>query len=116
MVKERLVVVLSPRIASRYGLCTVVALSTTAPNPIMPYHKEMEIPFQLPPRWANISRWIKGDMVNTVGFHRLDLLRLGKDREGKRLYQMHPLPDDLMKVVRRCVLHGMGLSTLTKHL
>ena len=114
MVKLRLVVVLSPAIKSRYGLCTVVALSTTKPDPVMPYHKEIEIPFPLPPRWGNRPRWIKGDMVNAVGFHRLDLLRLGKDIKGKRIYQMEVLPTEQMALVRRCVLHGMGLSILTK--
>jgi uncharacterized protein YifN (PemK superfamily) len=115
MVKLRLVVVLSPRIKSRYGLCTVVALSTTVPDPVMPYHRELEIPFRLPKKWG-IKCWIKGDMVNTVGFHRLNLLGLGKDKQGKRMYQTDILPPDMLAVVRRCVLHGMGLSTLTKHL
>lgn len=82
----------------------------------MPYHKQIEIPFEMPIEWGSAARWIKGDMVNAVGFHRLDLLRLGKDKQGKRIYQMNPLPDALLKVVRICVLHGMGLSTLTKHL
>jgi len=58
----------------------------------------------------------QGGLVNAVGFHRLDLLRLGKDTDGRRIYQTTALPRDLMRTVRRCVLHGMGLSTLTKHL
>lgn len=36
MVKRRLVVVISPRIKARPGLCTVVALSTTLPKPVWP--------------------------------------------------------------------------------
>lgn len=116
MVKLRLVVVLSPAIKSRYGLCTVVALSTTVPGPVMPYHKKIHIPFDLPTRWGKRTRWVKGDMVNTVGFHRLDLLRLGKDANGKRIYQMDVLPSEDISSVRRCVLHGLGLSNLTKHL
>ena len=55
-------------------------------------------------------------MVNTVGFHRLDSLRLGKDANGKRIYQMDVLPSGDMGSVRRWVLHGLGLSNLTKHL
>jgi mRNA interferase MazF len=116
MIKLRLVVVLSPAIKSHYGLCTVVALSTTDPDPVMPDHKQIDIPFDLPPPWGKRTRWIKGDMVNTVGFHRLDLLRLGKDLGGKRIYQLGVLPPEQMALVRRCVLHGMGLSTLTKNL
>lgn len=116
MVKPRLAVVLSPVIKTRYRLLTAVALSTTAPDPRMPYHCEVEIPFRLPWPWVQPKCWIKGDMVNTVAFHRVDLLCLGKDMSGKRVYQTEPLPEDLMRQVRRCVLHGMGLSTLTKHL
>ena len=116
MVKLRLAVVLSPRIEARPGLCTVVPLSMTPPSKVMPYHKEIIIPFNLPGEWGNKKRWIKGDMVNTVGFQRMDLLRLGKDVNGKRIYQVSCLPDDVMTTVRRCVLHGLGLSSLTKHL
>ena len=116
MVKPRLAVVLSPAIKGRYGLLTAVALSTTDPNPRMPYHCQIDVPFKLPERWGNLTRWVKGDMVNTVGFHRVDLLCLGKDVWGKRIYQTKALPEDLMRQVRRCVCHGMGLSTLTKHL
>ena len=38
MVKRRPVVVISPKIRARPGLCTVVALSTTVPAPVMDYH------------------------------------------------------------------------------
>lgn len=116
MVKKRLGIVLSPKIAARPQLCTVVPLSLTQPAKIMPYHKLIAMPFQLPAFWGQQNRWVKGDMVNAVGFHRVDLLRLGKGADGKRTYQMLPVPDQLMAEVRRCVLHGMGLSKLTKHL
>jgi mRNA interferase MazF len=115
MVKLRLAVVLSPKIAARPRLCTIVPLSTTRPEPPMPYHKPIRIQFDLG-GWGDCERWIKGDMVNTVGFHRVDLLRLGKDRSGKRIYQMQALPADLFKSVRLCALHGLGFSALTKHL
>ncbi len=55
-------------------------------------------------------------MVNAVGFHRVDLLCLGKDKDGKRIYQNQVLPDDMFKEVKKCILHGLGLSALTKHL
>lgn len=82
----------------------------------MPYHKLIKIPFELPKSWGDQERWIKGDMVNAVGFHRVDLLCLRKDKAGKRIYQLATLPDEEMKIVRQCVLHGLGLSRLTKHL
>jgi len=43
MVKRRPVVIASPRIKGRPGLCTVVALSTTEPSPKMPYHAPIDI-------------------------------------------------------------------------
>lgn len=116
MDKLRLAVVLSPRITARPHLCTVVPLSLTDPMKVMPYHRRIRVPFELPRSWGDRERWIKGDMVNAVGFHRVDLLRLGKNEAGKRVYQMETLPADLFKTVRICALHGLGLSTLTRHL
>ncbi len=116
MVKRRLAVVLSPAMAARPHLCTIVPLSTSVPEVPMPFHKILDVPFEIPMPWGNIERWIKGDMVNAVGFHRIDLLRLRKDITGKRIYQLTPLSPELFKRVRRCALHGMGMSTLTKHL
>lgn len=116
MDKLRLAVVISPKIASRPYLATVVPLSLSEPEKVMPYNRTIRIPFELPRSWGDHERWICGDMVNAVGFHRMDLLRLGKDSSGKRIYQMSSLPDDLLKLVRTCALHGLGLSNLTKHL
>ncbi|MEQ9487534.1 MAG: type II toxin-antitoxin system PemK/MazF family toxin [Alphaproteobacteria bacterium] len=116
MDKIRLAVVLSPDIKARVKLVTVVPLSLTEPDNILPFHQQIDVPFALPEKWGNRPRWIKGDMVNAVGFHRVDLLRLGKDKNGDRIYQTSVLDDALFTVVKRCVLHGLGLSTLTKHL
>ena len=115
MVKPRLCVVLSKPIQARPSLLTVVPLSTTTPQKVMPYHFSLEIPFELPARWGPGQRWVKGDMVYSVGFHRANLLHLGKS-EGKRVYQTTPLPADLFRSVQKAVLHGLGLSDLTKHL
>ncbi|TVR06488.1 MAG: type II toxin-antitoxin system PemK/MazF family toxin [Salinarimonadaceae bacterium] len=116
MVKLRLAVVLSPNMRARPGLCTVVPLSLTPPERETPFAKLLKVPFELPKRWGDQERWIKGDMINAVGFHRIDLLRLGKSKEGKRLYQTSALPPEAFNLVKRCVLHGLGLSSLTKHL
>jgi mRNA interferase MazF len=116
MVKQRLAVVLSPKITARPHLCTVIPLSLTPPEKPMPYNKPIRIPFELPVRWGDRERWIKGDMINAVGFHRVNLLRLGKDLAGKRIYQTNSLPESLFKIVRICALHGIGLSGLTRHL
>ncbi len=116
MVKSRLAIVISPPIKARAGLCTIVPLSTTDPDPPMPYHVQIDVPFEIPRPWGNIPRWVKGDMVNSVGLHRLDLLRLGKDRQGNRILQKQCIPPEMLRAVRAAVLHGLGLERLTGHL
>ncbi len=116
MVKRRPAVVISPRIRARPGLCTVVALSTTEPHPVMPYHCQIDLRPPLPPPFQSESIWVKGDMINAVSFHRLDLIRLGKNPDGKRKYLYKPLCPDTIRRIRVCVLHAMGLSILTKSL
>jgi mRNA interferase MazF len=116
MAKRRPVVVISPKIARRPHLCTVVALSTTAPYPVMPYHCQIDLRPRLPPQFQSDGVWVKGDMVNAVGFHRLDLIRLGKKRSGKRSYLYEPLSPETIKEIRACVLRALGLAALTRDL
>ena len=111
MVKPRLAVVISPPIKARGKLLTVVPLSTTAPDKIMPYHCQIDIPFELPPRWGNVARWVKGDMINSVSFARTSLLGLGKDAQGQRVYQTNPLQAEQLALIQRCVLAGLGLGS-----
>lgn len=81
----------------------------------MPYHFKLDVNPPLPSPWDQ-ETWVKGDMINAVGFHRLDFIRLGKDKSGKRLYRFDILTSDQMKNVKKCVLMGLGLTPLTKHL
>jgi uncharacterized protein YifN (PemK superfamily) len=85
----------------------------TVPHPIQVYHYELDIPFQIPQPWGNQPRWVKGDMVCAVGWHRVDLLRLGKDQNGKRTYQLNTLSNIHLQAISNCVLHGLGLPPLT---
>ena len=82
----------------------------------MGYHCEIELPRSLPAPFDADRMWVKGDMIVSVGFHRLDLIRIGKDRQGNRIYFMDPLPGDIVKKIQDCVLRGLGLAHLTKHL
>jgi len=116
MVKPRCVIVLTPKIKARPRLCTVVCLSTTPPDRVMPYHCQIDIRPQLPRPWDSDQIGVKGDMIYAVGFHRLDLIRLGKDRGGKRIYRMEAISPEQLKQVKTCVLRGLGMSVLTKHL
>jgi uncharacterized protein YifN (PemK superfamily) len=115
MVKRRPVLVVSPAMKGRVGLCTVVSLSTTPPNPIMPYHYELTLDVPLPQPWSSASMWIKGDMVNTVAFHRLDLIRIKDLSSGQRIYYREKLNPDQIRMAKTCILNGLGLQTLTRH-
>jgi mRNA interferase MazF len=92
-------------------------MSTQTPHRILPYHYKIEeiIP-ALPMPYDAGPNWVKGDMVISVGFHRLDFFRYGKDAGGKRVYRYETLPDLDIKNIRACILSSLGLSTLTKHL
>jgi mRNA interferase MazF len=116
MVKRRPVVVISPKIGGRPGLCTVVALSATAPAPVMRYHCQIDIEPALPAPLSSKGLWVKGDMVNAVGLHRLDLIRLEKNFRGKKQYRYDPVSAEQLTEIRRCILMAMGLAGLTKHL
>lgn len=115
MVKARPVIVLSPPMKARQGLETVVCLSTTRPDPKMPYHCVVDVPSHAPQHLTKKTNWLKGDMLYSVRFERLDLYRFPKKRQGKRQYFLSTLSDADMRQVRCCVLHGLGLSTLTTH-
>ena len=82
----------------------------------MPNHAEITIAFALPPYWGNIPRWIKGDMIYAAGFHRVDLLMMGKDRSGTRIYQKEAISTEDLRRVQACILHGLSIGGLTKHL
>ncbi len=116
MVKRRPAIVLSPRLRHRGNLCTVVPFSTTTPSPVCQYHFKLHVNPPLPSPYDSPIQWVKGDMIYTVGFHRLSLPFSGKDASGKRIYDIRTVdPADLIKI-QECVLHGIGLSKLTSFL
>ena len=115
MVKRRPVVVVSPQMSQRARLCTVVAISTEPPRIALPYHHELDI--CLPKPWDEGPNWVKGDMVYSVAFDRLELIRSGlRDANGRRIYEIVQLSAVNLKKVRECVLCGLGLASLTIHL
>ena len=116
MVKRRPVVVISPRLKNRSGLCTVVPLSTTEPEKVQSYHYKLHTIPPLPEPYASSSHWVKADMIYTVSFTRLSLLFTKKDNNGTRVYDQRVIdPADLLKI-RAAVLHGIGLTNLTDYL
>lgn len=118
MVKSsRPVIVLSGFIPGRSNLATVVACSTVAPDTVRSYH--YKLPEQSTPKCKHFmgrDTWIKGDMIYTVGYHRLDLILMSKDNCGKRVYFDQRLGKEQMSEIYRCVLNGIGMSFLCKHI
>jgi len=115
MVKRRLSVVISPD-DGRYGLCTLVPLSTTEPDDIKPYHHRIEWDIPFPAPYASPFHWVKGDMIYTMSFSRLSFPFDGKDDKNKRKHVVRRLTDTQLKTVRECVLNAIDLSYLTAHL
>lgn len=109
MVKIRPVLVISPR-PERLSkkTCIVVALSTTPPERIEKYHLKIELPSKLP---DNLSRecWLKGDMVYSLSFERMDLYRYARDHEGKRKYYYDRVSADIIQKARKAVAYAIGV-------
>jgi mRNA interferase MazF len=117
MVKRRPVVIISPNFKKRIGLCTIVPLSLTEPNPIMSYHCKLTLDKRLPPPYdSSATSWVKGDLLATVSFTRLFLPYAGKDIRGNRKYVLNVVKDSDLKNIRACILNAVALCHLTKHL
>ena len=114
MIKRRPVINLSPRLRTSGGLCTVVPLSTTAPNAIQRQHARLRV--DLPAPYSSPEVWLKGEFLYTVSYDRLFLFRSGKDGDGKRIYVQPHLTEDELKIVWDCVFHGLGRSDVVKKL
>ena len=102
MVKKRPVVVVSPRPRRRTQIVTVVPLSTTAPNPVLPCHHMMN-PDSLPARYRNHDNWAKCDMVCAVSLARLDRVFAGRDENNKRQYVIGQVTEADLETIRRCI-------------
>ena len=116
MVKRRPAVVISPRLRRRQKLCTVIPLSTTSPNPVEVYHHKLYVDPVLPYPYDAPFHWVKADMVYTVSFNRLFLPFEKKKGVGERNYDVRVIDKvDILKI-QQCMLHGLGLTTLTDYL
>lgn len=116
MTKRRAVIVVTPKLPNRDGLCTVVPLSTTQPDRIWSYHHKIVWDDPLPRPYDSPFHWVKCDMLYTVAFCRLNLPHIGKDAEGKRIYIVRTIKDEDLRCIRACILRAMELSHLTDHL
>ena len=90
MVKRRPVVVVSRKDTHRSRLCTVVPLSTTAPDPVQAWH--LPLPHISVTGWvAANTMWAKCDMLATVSHDRLNKA-YRKTRHGRQFVE-HLLAD-----------------------
>lgn len=100
MIKRRPVIVISKHDRHRHRMCTVIPLSTTAPDPVRAWHHEM--PHLKITGWqANGPIWAKCDMLSSVSLDRLDKPYI-KTRSGRN-YVTHVLSEQDLTVVIGCV-------------
>ena len=109
MVKQRPIVVVSPKKLKRPGLVTIVPLSTKKPHRVRRFHHELDST-SLPPPFAENQCWAKCDMLYTVRFERLDLVRGPRDAgTGKRMYYQHVVTEADLEAIYAGILSGLGL-------
>ena len=111
MTKIRWVVVISPKFLGKRELCTVIPLSTTAPNPVESHHVKLDK--DPAPKASGVDVWAKCDMMMTVSFSRLTAYWDGKI-DGKRNYvSLHISALELGKI-KLATLAALGLAHLWK--
>ena len=100
MIKRRPVVVVSRHEAHRSKLCTVIALSTTPPNPVESWHHSM--PHLRVSGWsAENGVWAKCNMISTISLERLNKPYI-RHRSGRK-YIAHSLDEADLAAVLKCI-------------
>ena len=103
IVKTRPVVVISPNHLQRPGLCTVVPLSTTFPNPVCEYHYRLvgnPIPGDRAP-----EIWAKCDLVASISVKRLDRIRIARGT-----YEVGRVSMAQVRAMRLAVIRSIGVD------
>lgn len=109
MVKRRPVIVISKPIVSRPNLCTIIPLSTTKPEIILPLHYQIALDPPLPSPYDAEYHWVKGDMVYALSFCRFSYPFIRKDKDGKRIYDNRTISMDQLNKIQKCVMAGIGI-------
>lgn len=110
MTKVRPVVVVSPRFRTRGNLCTVIPLSTTAPNPAEAYHLQLELERKMPQPFESANPWVKTDMINVVSLQRLSLIRCGRGPNGERKYYKKRLTQEQIAAIDEKIKLSLGIK------
>jgi len=111
-VKVRPVIVITPQLPGRPGLCTVVPISSVEPKPMQAYHHKMN-PSSLTPKQQGTDCWAKYDMIYTVALERLDRVR-ERDSSGKRIYVTSKATAADIEAIEAAILNGLGLRKFLK--
>lgn len=112
MIKRRPAIVISPRLAHRDNLCSLVPLSGTQPRHATAYVVKIALEHPLPEPFGERIWWAKCDMLATVALTRLDLFRT-KRVDGARSYFHPKVDEETFDSIMTGVLHGLGLGHLT---
>lgn len=119
MVKpSRPVIVLCNALPGRANLVSIVACSTVRPDEVRDYHYRLpKASLPMLGRFQEKETWVKGDMIYTVGLHRLSLVQLNSRHpvSGKRQYFNNRLGREQMRQIHCCILHGLALGYLADH-
>ena len=110
---RRPVVVVSPRMKRRSGLCTVVPLSAKKPKPAYDFHRRIRLAPPLPPPFDAPEMWVEAERLASVGFCRLHLPRTSRDDEGRREHLQMRVSDDDLRSILICILLSLGVQHLT---
>jgi uncharacterized protein YifN (PemK superfamily) len=102
MVKTRPIVIVSSNHLNRGDLHTVVPLSTTAPNPVEPYHYKLS---KDPIPGSNTEVWAKCDMIVTIRTDRLDRFKVGRGA-----YKTSGISREDLAGIRHCLKYVLGIS------
>lgn len=115
--KLRPCVIVGPRLRNRGKLVGVVPLSTTHPQDISDYHKLVHFSPTLPPPYDSPEMWAKCDLFSNVSLDRLDRFKQPAKRYGgPRTFTTGQLHNDVVTELKRGVLCGLGLGSLTIHI
>lgn len=97
MLKVRKVVVISPKATHKRQLCTVLPISSTAPEQEEDWHHLLR---QNPlPSDGHMQLWVKCDMIYTVSFARLDKLHRKTRAKGREYFVPQLSAEDLAGVI-----------------
>jgi len=100
--KRRPVIVVTPRLPYRDGLCMVVPTSATAPMYAQPFHVRLSRNYH-PNEDASLPVWAKCDLITNASMKRLDRFKV-----AQRQFIAPRISDEDLKAVRRGILAALG--------